>query len=137
MPVSRSVLNGVRAGLVALALGGTALVGGVAPAQAAVGFQLNFGLPGPGPGLVLRFGSPDYYRYCMKNSQIRSELRQRGYRDVQIVREMNATNKVWAVGRKGGEWFQMRVDRCNGRVDRIREINGPNRDGRFSLTFTF
>jgi hypothetical protein len=129
-------MNGIRAGLVAVALGGTALVG-VAPAQAAVSFGLNFNIPGPGPGVILRFGTPNYYKYCWDNSKIRRELRQAGYRDVQIVREQNNINKVWAVGRKGGEWFQMRVDRCNGRVDRIREIDGPNRNGRFSLTFTF
>jgi hypothetical protein len=131
-------MNGIRAGLLAVALGGTAIAG-AAPAQAAVGFQLNFGGPGPGPGpgVHLRFGMPNYFDFCLTNSQIRRELRQNGYRNVDIIRENNRTDKVWAVGKKRGDWFLMRVDRCTGRVDRIREVDAPDRKGHFNFTFSF
>jgi hypothetical protein len=55
---------------------------------------------------------------------------------VRIVRESNNQNRVWAVGRKGGDWYSMRVNRCTGKVDRIREIE-RNRNGSFNLRFSF
>ena len=142
MALSHTLKTGLRAGIVALALGGTALVG-AAPVQAAspnFGFQLNFGNggfgPGPKGGIVLHFGDNNYFDYCLTNTQIRSALRNKGYRDVKIVKESNSTNKVWAIGRKGFDWYQMRVDRCTGKVDRIEEIHqGPNNS--FNLTFSF
>jgi hypothetical protein len=131
--------NGVRAGVVALALG-TGALAGAAPAQAQVAppsFTFSFGMHGPGPGVYLKFGNKNYFKYCLTNTQILRELRSHGYRNAQIVREMNSTNKVWAVARKGSTWYQLRVDRCTGKVDRIRAINGPDKKGHFSLTFTF
>ena len=125
-----------------LALGGTALVGTMpvqaAPPQPSFGFSLNFGGGnGPSGGSIrLKFGDQDYYDYCRTNSQIRSALRNNGYRDVQIVKEDNRNDKVWVVARKHGDWYQLRVDRCSGKVDRVREIERRN-NGSFNLRFTF
>ena len=138
MTLSTALKTGFRAGIVALALGGTALVA-AAPVQAATpnfGFQLNFGGPGPGGGIVLHFGDDNYFDYGLTNGQIRSALRNKGYRDVRIVRESNNTNKVWAIGRKSGDWWQMRVDRCTHKVDRVKKIF-RNSNNSFNLTFTF
>lgn len=63
-------------------------------------------------------------------------IRNKGYRNVQIVREQNRNDKVWVVASKRGDWFSMRVDRCTGKVDRVREIN-RNRNGSFNLSFSF
>ena len=129
------VLTGIS--VVALILGSTAIVG-AAPVQAAqpsFGFSLNFGNSGKA-GITLHFGDKNYFKYCLSNSQIRSALRHKGYSDVRIVRESNNQNKVWAVGRKHGDWFSMRVDRCSGKVDRVREIH-RNRNGSFNLSFSF
>ncbi|RYE08691.1 MAG: hypothetical protein EOP22_12265 [Hyphomicrobiales bacterium] len=143
MTLNTALKNGLRAGLVAVVMAGTA-VAGVAPVQAQsnsnFGFSLNFGNGGfgmsPRGGITLQFGDRDYFRYCLSNSKIRAELRDNGYRNVQIVRESNNTNKVWAVGQKRGNWYSMRVDRCSGKVDRIREIE-RNRNGSFNLRFSF
>ena len=138
-----------KAGVVALAIAGTAFAG-VAPVQAQsnpnIGFSLNFGngggpsggfsFGGPRGGITLHFGDRDYFRHCLTNRQITSGLRDRGYRDVRIVREENRNNKVWVVAQKNRDWYQMRVDRCTGKVDRIREID-RRRDGGFSLNFSF
>lgn len=137
------ILNTLKAAVVALALAGTALV--AVPAQAAqptFGFQLNFGGPGPGPGpgggIILHFGDDDYFDYCLTNRQIVRALNDRGYSRVKIVKESNNTNKVWAIGRKSGDWFQMRVDRCTHKVDRVQEIYPLDNNGNsFNLTFTF
>jgi hypothetical protein len=144
MTLSTTLKNSLRAGVVAVALAGTALVG-AAPAQAQsspnFGFSLNFGNGGgfgmgPKGGITLHFGDRNYFKYCLSNSQIRSALRDKGYRNVQIVREQNSSNKVWAVGQKRGDWYSMRVDRCTGKVDRVREVE-RRRNGTFNLSFSF
>ena len=135
------ILSTLKAGVVALALAGTAIA--AVPAQAAqptFGFSLNSGntFPGPGGGIVLHFGDDDYFNFCLTNRQIIRGLNDRGYSRVKIVREFNSTDKVWAIGRKHGDWFQMRVDRCTHKVDRVREIHPIHEGGNsFNLTFTF
>jgi hypothetical protein len=134
-----AILSTLKAGVVALALAGTALV--AVPAQAAsptFGFSLNLLGGGGNGGIVLHFGDDDYFDVCYTNGQIIRGLNNRGYTRVKIVRESNSTNKVWAIGRKNFDWFQMRVDRCTGKVDQVKEIypitNGGNT---FNLTFSF
>jgi hypothetical protein len=138
MALSTHLKNTVRAGVVALALGGTAVMG-VAPAQAAppnFGFSLQFGNQTPHGGVFLNFGDRDYFKYCLSDRQIESGLRKKGYRNIQEVREERRTNKVWYVARKSGDWYQLRVDRCTGKVDRVREINRRG-NGSFTLNFSF
>jgi hypothetical protein len=72
----------------------------------------------------------------MSNAQVIRGVRNKGYRDVQIVREENRNDRVYVVARKNGDWYSMRVDRCTGKVDRIREIE-RNRNGSFNLRFSF
>ena len=139
MAITNTLKTGLRAGVVALALAGSTLVA-TAPVQAqsnpSFGFSLNFSNGQPSGGIRLHFGDEDYFDVCRTNRQIVRALRNKGYRDVQIVREQNRNDKVWVVARKHGDWFQMRVDRCTGKVDRIREINRrPN--GSFTLNFSF
>lgn len=135
------IRNTFKAAVVALALAGTAIA--AVPAQAAqptFGFSLNLGggnFPGGG-GIVLHFGDDDYWDYCLTNRQVIRGLNDRGYSRVKIVKEFNNSNKVWAIGRKYGDWFQMRVDRCTHKVDRVREIHPIDNNGNsFNLTFTF
>lgn len=138
MTITNTLKTSLRAGVVALALAGSTFVA-TAPVQAqssSFGFSLNFGSQSPKGGITLQFGDNDFFEMCRTNSQIRQALRNKGYRDVRIVRESDNSNKVWAVGRKHGDWFQMRVDRCTGKVDRVREIE-RKRNGSFSLSFSF
>ena len=135
------ILNTLKAGLVALALAGGALA--ALPAQAAsptFGFSLNFGniFPGPGGNIILHFGDDDYWDYCLSDKQIIAGLNGRGYYRVKIVKESRSSNKVWAIGYRHGDWFQLRVDRCSHKVDQVKEIHPIIRGGnRFNLTFTF
>ncbi len=125
MALSHTLKTGLRAGIVALALGGTALVG-AAPVQAATpnfGFQLNFGNggfgPGPKGGIVLHFGDDNYFDFCLTNTQIRSALRNKGYRD-------------------DGRWNQARVDAGTHKVDQVKRIYPRDNHGNsFNLTFSF
>jgi hypothetical protein len=132
------ILNTLKAGVVALALAGTAIA--AVPAQAAqpnFGFSLNFGGGGNG-GIILHFGDDDYWDFCLTNKQIVKALNNKGYSKVKLVKESQSTNKVWAIGRKYGDWYQLRIDRCTGKVDQVKEIypldNGGNS---FNLTLKF
>lgn len=134
------ILNTLKAGVVALALAGTALT--AVPAQAAsptFGFSLNLlgGGGGNNGGIVLHFGDDNYFDVCFTNKQIIRGLRNAGYSQVRIVKENNSTDKVWAIGKRKGDWWQMRVDRCSGKVDRIKQIYPKGGSNSFNLTFTF
>lgn len=140
MTLRNTFKTGLRAGVVAIALAGSTLAM-TAPVQAqsngSFGFSLNFGNnQQPRGGITLNFGDRDYFDVCMTNSQVVRGLRNKGYRDVRIVREQNRNDKVWVVARKSGDWWSMRVDRCSGKVDRVREIE-RNRNGSFTLNFSF
>src|SRR5690606_12857506 len=98
MITTSTLKAGLRAGAVAIALAGSTLVM-TAPAQAqsnpSFGFSLNFGSGQPSGGIRLNVGDRDYFESCMSNAQIIRGIRNKGYRDVQIVREQNRNDKVW------------------------------------------
>lgn len=139
-----SKANFLKAGLVAIALAGTAVA--ALPARAApLPFSFSLNLGGPGypiypvqPGIVLHFGSPDYFNYCLTNRQIRNLLSDNGWDHVKIVREDNNYNRVWAIAQSedDGDWYQMRVNRCTGKVDKVHPID-YNGDGNFSFSLSF
>jgi len=128
-----SLLNtlkiGGRTALVALVLGGTAF--SAMPAQAA-GFSFNFGNGVEHNGVVIQFGNGHFQNnYCLSTSEIRSQLRHAGYRDVQIIRSLSH-QRVLAVGRKGSSWYQLIVNACTGAVD-VQKIRRSN-SGSFSFS---
>jgi hypothetical protein len=133
------ILNTLKAGVVALALAGTALA--AVPVQAApFGFHLNLGGGGGGNGgIFLHFGDDDYFDFCWTDKQVAKALANKGYSKLQLVKKSNSTNKVWFVGRRNGDWWLLRVDVCTGKVDvkEIHPINEDDDDIHFNLTFTF
>lgn len=135
-----TILSTLKAGAVALALAGTAMT--AIPAQAAsptFGFSLNLlGGGSSNGGIFLHFGDDDYWDVCLTNKQIIKGLNNKGYSSVKIVKESNSSNKVWAIGKKKGDWFQMRIDRCDGKVDQVKEIYPYDTDGgTFTLKLVF
>jgi hypothetical protein len=140
-----------RAALVAVALGATAFT--AMPAQAAEpsgSFSLQFGNGGNhgGPkffgrgfgfgggngGITLHFGDRDFFNYCLTNRQIERALDDRGFNQVRIVK--SGDRKVIAVGKWSGRWYEMRVDRCTGKVDHVKRVKQRN-NGAFSITLNF
>ena len=143
MAMNNILKTGLRAGVVALALAGSAVVGTVpAQAQSSFGFSLNFGNGGPNfhgapkGRFELHFGDRDYFKFCLTNAQIERGIRNKGYRDVKIVREDRRNNIAYLVASKGRTWYSMRIDRCTGKVDRVREVQ-RRRDGTFRIEFNF
>jgi hypothetical protein len=126
-----------RAVLVALVLGSTAMV--AAPAQAQPGPSLNFhigpggpvfsfgwGGSGPGWGPGPGWGGPGSGwgsgpSYCLNNAQISQYLRSNGWRNVDVKNNVG-NNRVRVVARWNGQWYQMRVNRCNGQVDNVQHL---------------
>jgi len=144
MAILNTLKTSGKAAVVALVMGSTAMV--ALPAQAAgptPSFSFSFGVGNgfqPHPGVQLQFGDRDYYDYCLSNRQIVRLLSGAGYRDAQVVKEDNRHNKVIAVARKGSNWYQMRVDRCTGKVDRVTRLERrspgvPNSS--FNITLSF
>jgi hypothetical protein len=118
-----------RAAILAIALGATALTAAPAYAQRGGGpglsFELNLG--GGGGGFSIQGGDSsrrgggggDFSLFCLSNSQIRSGLRDYGFRNVDIGRSLG-NNRVRVTARYDGDWYSMRVNRCTGRVDQVR-----------------
>ena len=144
MTILNTLKTSGKAAVVALVLGSTAMV--ALPAQAAPptpSFSFSFGVGNgfqPHPGMQLQFGDDNYYDYCLTNRQIVRLLSGAGYRDAQVVKEDNRHNKVIAIARKGSNWYQMRVDRCTGKVDRVTKLQprNPSRPSSgFNITLSF
>jgi hypothetical protein len=136
-----------RAALVAAALGATALT--AVPVQAAEpsgSFSLQFGPGSGGPmhfgegfrfgngNITLHFGDRNFFKFCLTNRQIERGLERRGFDHVRIVR--SGERKVIAVGKWGSRWYEMRVDRCTGKVDHVKRVK-QRTNGSFSITLSF
>jgi len=137
----------LKAGLVAVVLGTAAVA--AAPAQAAplpFNFSLNlgngngngFGIYTPGPGVTLQFGTPNYWKYCAQNWQIKQMLQNEGWYSISLKKSQNKFNKVWAVAINSDddEWYQLRIDRCTGEVDHVHQIDYSG-SGNFSFSLNF
>ena len=149
-----------RAALIAIALGGTALA--AMPAQAAEptgGFTLQFGNGGYNGGyndgyngphngsgygfgfgddrarIQLRFGDDGYRDRRLTNSQVVRGLEWRGFDNVKIVKKLS-NKKVVAIGKWGRSWYEMRVDTCTGKVDKVKKVKQRS-NGAFSITLNF
>jgi len=132
MTIFGKLMAGTAAAMAALIIGGAALA--PAPAQAA-GFSFNFGNGFMHNGVELQFSDGRFENnYCLSSSEIRSQLRAAGFRDVRIVKSLKR-NLVLAVGRKGSQWYQLVVNACDGSVDQQRIRRSSNGSFSFSLTF--
>ncbi|MEO6394702.1 MAG: hypothetical protein ABIO40_02190 [Devosia sp.] len=129
-----------RAALVAVALGATAFT--TMPAQAAPQSSFSLSLNGGGMqfnnggNITLQFGNGDFFNYCLTNNQIEKQLRAKGFKSVEVVKKLN-NRKVLAIGRYNGVWYEMRVDRCTGKVDKVKKLYKKNSNANFSFTITF
>ena len=132
--------TGGRAAVVALTLGASTLA--VVPAAQAQSFNFQFGVDGSGKPSVGfgvdsgRPGRPGGIRpqVCYTDREIIRGIRQEGYRDVQIVREL-PRNRVGVIARDGRTWYSMRVNRCTGEVDRIERLRNFRPGLRFEFNF--
>ncbi len=128
-----------RAAVVAAALSASALV--AAPAMAAppppninFSLQLGNGFGFGGNGVFLNFGNGPKM-FCLSDNQIRYQLQYQGWKFPKVVNTIGP-QKVVAVAMWQGMWYQMRVDRCSGKVDKVKPVyQKPN--GNFSITLNF
>lgn len=117
----------IASAVLAVVLAGAAFA---APAQAAPGgisLSFEFGNRPPPP--------PPPERICMTKAQVVQGLRNNGYRDAKIVRNLGK-GRLLVVGRKAAKWYQLRVDTCTGVVDNIRRVPRLS-DGTFDFYLNF
>jgi hypothetical protein len=140
----------IRAAVIALALGGSALATLPAEAQQGPAFSFSLDLPGLQGGAIVGndngIGNRDaprgYPRYddrprgrCLTSRDIRRGVEARGYDSVEVRRNLSR-NRVEVVGRNGNWLYAMRVDKCSGEVDRLKRIRRVQGGG-FGLQFNF
>jgi hypothetical protein len=127
-----------RAAVVALTLGAATVTVMPAPAMAqSPSFSFQLGIGGGDPGMTFRFGDDDQrVRVCLTNSQIRRGLRQEGFRNVDIVRELRR-NRVEVIASYGRSWYRLTVNRCTGAVRIVERLRRGTLGNSFGLQFNF
>jgi hypothetical protein len=94
--------------------------------------------PPGGLSLTFDFGNrppPPPERICMGKEEIARGLRNNGYRDARVMKNLGK-GRVLAVGRKGSYWYQLRIDTCSGFVDQVQRVRRLG-DGSFNFSFDF
>ncbi|MDB5586925.1 MAG: hypothetical protein JWP26_1895 [Devosia sp.] len=132
----------IRAAIVVLALGGSAI--GTIPAQAQQGLAFSFNLNVPGGQRATTFGGGNGFgprrhdsigQRCMTNREIRRGIEANGYERVEIRSDLSR-DRVEVAGQNGNWLYSMRVDKCSGEVDRVQRIRRVQGGG-FGLQFNF
>ncbi|MEQ1771629.1 MAG: hypothetical protein ABL879_17515 [Devosia sp.] len=134
--------NTGRAAAIALALGATAFT--AMPAQAAPSSSFSLSLNGGGYGNGITFGNGngsvqlhfgnDYGYQCYTNSQVEKALGKYGFKQADVVKKLKG-DKVLVVARYQGTWYEMRVDKCTGKVDKVKKLKYKNNNFSFTITF--
>lgn len=131
-------MSTLKAALIALTLGASSFA--AAPALAQPSFNFEFGVGSDGkPSVGFGVNSDSDRRgfrpqVCYSDRQIIRGIRDEGYRDVEIVREL-PRNRVGVIARDGRTWYSMRVNRCTGEVDRIERLRNYRPGFRFQFNF--
>jgi hypothetical protein len=90
------------------------------------------------PGNGNHWGGGQYRpQVCLSDRDIHRQLREVGYDNVRLGREYR--DVVDATGERRGWVYSMEIDRCSGRVSRVRELHPAHRQQRpgFGLQFHF
>lgn len=110
-----------------------ALAIGTAPAAAqSLGLEFNFGAGNGSKSEMQTFDSKkkgtEFAPVCLTNRQIRRGLRDYGFEDIAVVRELSR-NRVIVEALYEDDWYySMRVHRCRGYVDRVRPLYPADED---------
>ena len=135
------VKTGSRAAIIALTLGAsTFAIVPAAQAQPSFNFQFGVGPDGkPSVGIGVdsdgdRRGRPIRPQVCYSDREIIRGIRNEGYRDVQIVREL-PRNRLGVIARDGRTWYSLRVNQCTGEVDRVERLRSYRPGARFEFNF--
>jgi hypothetical protein len=125
---ANTVKNTGRAALVAVLLGGS-MIPMATPAMAQP--NLNFSID-IGGDYQVRQGKR-FYKRCLNDRQVIRALRDYGWRDIEITRQLRG-DRVEANARWRGDRYSVRVDKCTGEVYDVRRQrgrgDGDNRPGR-------
>jgi len=129
-----SLLTTLKAGVLAVALGAGALA--AAPAQAAPpNFSFSFNLGnGGGPGVYFNYGGNPKF-LCLSDKQIYWQLQSYGFSKIRIVK--SKSYNVILVARWHGDWYQLLVNRCTGKIIKKPLQYFGNGNTGFNITLSF
>jgi hypothetical protein len=130
-----------RAAVVAATLAVPAMMV-AAPAQAAppnFNFSMQFGNGFGGPGMKFDYGNGPQ-KMCLSDKQIYWQLDDYGFNRIKIVK--SSGYKVIVIARYHGDWYQLAVDRCTGKIRRAPlhfngNGNGNGPMSQFGITLNF
>ena len=146
-PILATLKKSSRAAVIALALGAASFAGAM-PAQAQATFNFQLGLDDRGNAFSFGMDAPRRrggfnINRCLTNNQVRQGLRDFGFRDVDIIRNLNR-NRVLVEASYRRFDYRMRVNKCSGQVTDIDRVRNFDRDrdydrgrGGFGLQFNF
>jgi hypothetical protein len=127
-----------RAAVLAIVLAGTALGAMPAEAKPLGGLKLELQLPKGGVQMQMKkFGyDEDEYFWCLTNKQIRKGLKKAGFTDIEFVQELKKHRVRVEALYLGDDWYySMRIDRCEGEVDKIKKLYPAYDDEDFDIEF--
>lgn len=128
-----------RGAVVALALGAASVVAMPAPVMAQ-SFEFNFPIAGGDGSFSFGVGRDGVRvrRACMNDREIRSALRDEGWRNINFRGERGNRVRVIAEWRRNDRLYSMWVNRCNGRVTDIERVRRRGSSGPgIELEFSF
>jgi hypothetical protein len=122
MTILKTLQNSGRAAVLAIALVGVGL--GVAEAKPLQAFQLDLGIQQQqqkqGGDAQFKKSGPNKWD-CLTNKQIRKGLKSYGFYDIDFVANLN-NNRVRVEAGYDDWYYSMRIDRCDGEVDKIKKL---------------
>lgn len=136
-PILSTLKKSGRAAVIALTLGAASLTAMPVQAQS---FNFQLGIDSGGNALSFGIDAPRkkgfQIKKCLTNGQVRQGLRDFGFRNIDIIRNLN-NNRVLVEATYNRKLYEMKVNKCNGRVYDVRRIRNNFNGGGFGLQFNF
>lgn len=140
-PILSRVMKSSRIAIVALTLGAATLTAMPVQAQSepSFNFQLGIGKGGDAGSMSFSQGKKQgriIIDDCLTNRQVERGLRDYGFRNVDIVRNLGR-DRVLAVASWRNKDYSMKVDKCSGEVYDVKRLKKYRGQPGFNLQFNF
>jgi hypothetical protein len=128
MTIPYSILRIAAVAIAVIGIAATAVPAQAAPALGG-SLELDFGVAPPAGDDQVQFkkfggdDDDDDWCYDLTNKQIRKGLRNAGFEDIDFIKDLsNNRVRVEALYEDDGWVYSMRIDRCDGDVDKIKAL---------------
>lgn len=143
-PILSRVMKSSRIAIVALTLGAATLTAMPVQAQSEPSFNFQLGIGKGGDAGSMSFSQGNQGKKqgriiiddCLTNRQVERGLRDYGFRNVDIVRNLGR-DRVLAVASWRNKDYSMKVDKCSGEVYDVKRLKKYRGQPGFNLQFNF